>query len=149
MGLFNKLVGNADGIREQVLESFDAGVTQYRKIRSAEPRGFGLFNAVYRRYELKRWPLDEERMKGEIAPFLHMYGANAVMGLAEYMVWQEKPSEAREQWLRKLINDAAMSLKPGDLIDLGALAASGNLAWARLLDRETIAAITKALDEHR
>ena len=51
-------------------------------------------------------------MWGELAPFLAMKETEAVEALAEYVVFQERPNEARAAWLKGLINSVLRS--PGD-----------------------------------
>jgi hypothetical protein len=146
MGFFNKLVNNADGIREQVVESYEGGAKHARQTGTENPHLFGLYSAIHRCYSLRKWHIDDETLRGELAPFVGIGGGNAVSALAEYMVWQERPLDAREEWLRQLINTATRGLSAFDLIEFGVVASTGKFSWTRLLDRQTIAAISKALD---
>ncbi len=90
MGLINKLLNNADGIREQVVEAYEGGAKYARQNTIENPHIFGLYSAVHRCYSLRKWQVDDEKIRGELAPFVGMHASEGLGALAEYMVWQER-----------------------------------------------------------
>jgi hypothetical protein len=78
-----------------------------------------LFGALGTRYKLRGvlrhsdfpdvvlWP--------ELAPFLLMSQQDAVEALAEYVLWQERPSTARTEWLARKVNEALRAQPSGKI----------------------------------
>jgi phage FluMu protein Com len=72
---------------------------------------------------------------GELAPFLAMEPGHAVEALAEYIVYQERPGEARTDWLRAIINRALSEATPHDLLPLASFGAANSVLWSNWLNR--------------
>ncbi len=105
--------GPADSIREAMRLSYwkhykmaEEGSTPV----DAPPHPLGLFRALGTRYKVRnslpKVGIPDVFLWPELAPFLLMSESQAVEALAEYIVWQECPSEARMVWLRESINQA-------------------------------------------
>ena len=119
MSLLNEVLnhlGSADATRESMRASYKKHLlaAQQGKIPlngDTTPHLAGLYGALSTRYIAAGIPKQEPFVWSELAPFLLMNDPDSVEALVEYVVCQEHPSEGKEAWLRKLINDALRTLQ--------------------------------------
>jgi len=111
-----------------------------RKVVRQLPHPLGLFGALGTRYKVRnslpKVGIPDVVLWPELAPFLLMPESQAVEALAEYIVWQECPSEARVGWLRESINEA-LRQEPVSEDSPRAWASHAffnSVAWCELLD---------------
>lgn len=98
---------NAEGTRESIRMSYRKHVNMARSGRLPAvdaPHVIGLFGALASRYRVMGKESSEPSIYSELAPFLGMEESEGVEALAEYVVYQERPGEARLAWLREVIN---------------------------------------------
>lgn len=112
MGFFKLLLNlnNAEGIRESMRRSYNKHVKQAHHHMEPDdgtsPHQFGLFAALYSRYATARIQKDAMEIWRELSPFLLMTEMEGLDALCEYIVYQERPSEAKTSWLKYTINEA-------------------------------------------
>lgn len=103
MGLFKKLFGGPEGTREKVRESY----RKYRRTangpHSLSAHERGLYGVLSSHYVGERPPRPEIQIWTELIPFLLMDEAEGVEALAELIVHEELPLEARTAWLGERI----------------------------------------------
>jgi hypothetical protein len=106
MGLLDMLknLNNAEGIRESMRVSYDKHL---RKAHSGAigapdttPAHCALYGALGTRYMSRGRLAAEPMVWAELAPFLALHDSDAREILAEYVVYCEKPTEARVDVLR-------------------------------------------------
>lgn len=68
------------------------------------PHAIGLFGALASRYRVMGKESSEPSIYAELAPFLGMEASEGVEALVEYVVYQERPGEAKLAWLTEVIN---------------------------------------------
>ena len=143
---------NAEGIREAMRVSYKKHFDNADKHVSIESdrhrHGIGLYGALASRYQAKLAGKEEVVIQGEIAPFLCMERELGIAALAEYVVFQERPSEARVDWLKENLNEALCAAPQGD-DDPRALALIGmvnNVPWCPLLEENTKEKILSLMD---
>ena len=112
MGFFNKLFGGADGIRETMRESYDKHRQVHAGLESFTPHERGLYGALASRYRAAHEPRPEIQIWTELIPFLLMDEADAVEAMAEIVVHDEAPIEARALWLGDQIRRAIRERLP-------------------------------------
>ena len=112
MGFWNLLknLGYPEGIREAMRMSYDK---HYRLALGGqivqgdvEPLHAALFGAMASRYQLSGVPhsaMTEVLIWAELGPFLWLDGPTAREAIAEYVVYKERPSEARIAWLEAVV----------------------------------------------
>ena len=145
MGLFTKLFGGADGCRETMRESYEKHAKLARQSGMDSPHAFGLYGALGSRYQARRLPVVEVVMWAELSPFLAMKEAEGIEAIAEYAVFQERPSDARQEWLRALINNALSAPSDSSLTTMAIGGLMNQVAWCSLLEPSTISAIERAV----
>jgi hypothetical protein len=91
-------------------------------------------------------PVNEAIIWSELVPFLAMKETDAATALAEYVVFKERPTEARVAWLKRLINSALRACHDDSLVAAAELGLVNEVAWCALLDADTISAIDHAKD---
>jgi hypothetical protein len=118
-----------------------------------DPHHAGLFGALGTRYKVRgvlRNPgFPDVVLWGELAPFLLMSKEDSVEALAEYALWQERPSAAKKDWLARKIN-SALSTKPSSEDSprsLASLAFINNVSWSKLLFAETRLTLSQESEE--
>jgi len=82
-------------------------------------------------------PQPELLLWAELAPFLIMPKETASEALAEYAVYQERPADAKTEWLTQAINEALRNASPNLEQSRATMATMGVLngaAWSSLLD---------------
>lgn len=144
MGFWKKLFGGADGCREAMRESYDKHVrlaAQGRIPTEDSPHVIGLYGTLGSRYRARGTPVVEVVLWGELAPFLAMGEADAVEALAEYVVFQESPKDARIEWLKDMINSALKAPKDKSLTAMAAAGLINQVAWCSLLEADTLNAV--------
>lgn len=149
MGLWSILFGGADGCRETMRRSYEKHVRLARQGKSpstGSPHSLGLYAALGTRYIARGTPVVEVAIWGELAPFLNMKETEAVEALAEYVVFQEYPREARVAWLKARINAALRA--PSDKLVLATAGFINQVSWCALLEPDTRKAIEGAAQEH-
>ena len=112
---------------------------------TSPPRTLGLYGALGTRYIARGTPVVEVALWGELAPFLIMKEKQAIEALAEYLVFQEHPKEAKVAWLRRVINAALRS--PGETADLATMGFINQVSWCALLDPDTRKTIEETAQE--
>lgn len=113
----------------------------------------GLFGALGTRYKLTgvfRAPgFPDVVLWPELAPFLLMSQADAVEAVAEYVLWQERPSAARTDWLARKINEALRN-KPSSEDSprhFASAAFINQVRWCDLLDTENRKALSREAEQ--
>ena len=157
MGLWNKLFGGADGCREAMRESYAKHVQMARQGKIAmgdtdSPHVIGLYGALGSRYRVRGLPVIETLIWGELAPFLAMKEQQAIEALAEYVLFQERPSDARVAWLKGQVNMALRSCNDGTWLGMAAFGLDNQVPWCSLLEpgvRGPIEDSVKGLNQHR
>ena len=144
MGFWTTLFGVPDACRETMRKSYEKHVrlAHEGKLPSTNPpHNLGLYGALGTRYIARGTPVVEVALWGELAPFLIMKEEQAVEALAEYVVFQEHPKDARVVWLKMVINAALRS--PGETADLATMGFINQVSWCALLDPDTRKTIEK------
>jgi hypothetical protein len=141
MGLFNKIFGGADGCRECMRESYEKHVRLAKTNSPDSPHAFGLYGALASRYMVRGWQVVEPIIWADLSPFLAMDKSEAVEALAEYAVFQERPEDARQGWLKRVINDAILSPTDNTYVAMTAMGLMNKVAWCGLLEPNTISVI--------
>lgn len=171
MGFWNKLFGGADGIRESMRETY---AYRYQKAQECPPASgdtphqFALYQALGSRYIVTRKPWNEMRLHLELVPFYAMERNEAVDMLTEYIVYQERPTDARTDILRERLNAVVRALlrgeTPGEIqflvhaadIDIGkmaglssfvAMAYLNRVPWCDLLDKASLELLARTARE--
>jgi len=147
MGMWTKLFGGAEGCHQAMRESYERHFQLARDGRNPTtdpPHNVGLFGALASRYRARGTPIDEAVIWSELAPFLLMEKFDGVEALAEYVMLQERPNEARTGWLTDRINVALRSCHDDSLMAAAALALMNRVAWCGLLEPSTLRVIEQA-----
>lgn len=157
MGWFSLLFKSfPEGCREAMRQSYHKHYDLARRGVApvhTDPHRAGLFGALGTRYiargvipnpafpDVVLWP--------ELAPFLLMSKEDAVEALAEYVLWQERPSAARREWLAAKINKALSSKPSGDDSprSLAPSALLNNVRWCELLYSETRMILSREVEQ--
>ena len=150
MGMLTKLFGGADGCREAMRESYHKHVQIAREGRiptTDPPHTVGLYGSLGSRYRARGTPIVEAVMWGELAPFLAMREVEAVEALAEYIVYQERPRDARVPWLKNLVNSSLLSCKDSSRVAMAAVGFINQVAWCSLLEPKTMKMIERAVEK--
>jgi len=149
MGLWKKLFGGAEGCREARRDSYEKHVRLARQGRIPTedlPHTVGLYGALASRYRVRGAPVVEVAIWGELAPFLEMKETEAVEALAEYVVFQERPQDARVTWLKGTINSALQSCSDESRKAMAGAGLINQVAWCALLEPSTRKAIEDAIE---
>lgn len=149
MGLWDKLFGIAESCREAMRDSYAKHVRLAKDKQSQvgeSPHVLGLYGALGTRYLARGINIGDE-LWYELAPFLAMEEQKAVEALAEYVIYQEMPKEARIQWLSEVINFALHSPTKGSYRELAAIGVIRQVAWCALLIPDTMRIIEALIDE--
>jgi hypothetical protein len=150
MGTWTKLFGGAEGCREAMRESYVKHVQLAREGRiptTDPPHTVGLYGALGSRYRARGTPVVEAVMWGELAPFLAMRESDAVEALAEYVLYQERPRDARLHWLKELINSSLGSCKDSSRMAMAAVGFINQVAWCSLLEPKTVEMIERTAEK--
>ena len=110
------------------------------------PHGQALMNAMGSRYSARKQNISEIALFAEVAPFVSMEPSEAAAALAEYVIYQEHPNDAKVYYLRVLINDA---FKDNNDAELRKAFVSGYLLrpqWTSLLDQSTLDDLQRDID---
>lgn len=150
MGWFKLLLNsnNAEGCREAMRMSYKKHLRQGQRMvlhADTSPHHVGLYGALSTRYKSAGMPVVEMVIWAELAPFLLMKETDAVESLAEYVVYKERPLEAKVSWLKKLINDAFQMVPSSEessaYMELAPMGMINQVAWCNLLDPDIRSAI--------
>jgi len=151
MGLLNMLknLNNAEGIRESMRMSYDKHL---RKAHSGAiaapdttPAHCALYGALGTRYMSEGRLPPESILWGELAPFLALRESDAREYLAEYVVYCEKPAEARVDVLRAKVNEGLRRANR-EVRMMAFMALQHEVAWARLLEQPVRALLESSLE---
>jgi len=138
MGMLTKLFGGAEGCREAMRESYQKHVQLARagqiSFFDQSPHSLGLYGALGSRYRAWGRPINEAIIWSELTPFLLMKESDGIEALVEYVVFQERPNEARTGWLRDRINLSFRSHHEGSVIAATSIALMNGVAWSDLLE---------------
>jgi hypothetical protein len=110
MGIFKLLrnIFNAEGIREAVRISYIKHMkgAPSKTIPESSIHFSSMLGVLMTRYRSRGIQINEIAIYGEISPFLCMDPLKAIEALAEYIVFIEKPWDARINWLKNTLNQA-------------------------------------------
>jgi len=137
---FLRNIGSVERTRESIRISYEkhlAGAAD--ACGDLDPHSVGLYGALATRSRLMGRPGSEVEIWADLAPFLGMAPGQAIEALAEYVVYLERPIEARGAWLRTLINDALGTTGPH--LQLAALGIANRGPWATWLDEKIVCLI--------
>lgn len=148
-------MNNAEGIREAMRMSYDKHFDLVRSgqlpANGAPHHHIGLFGALGTRYQLRGVGVTEIVIWGSLAPFLAMSAKEGVNALAEYVVLQERPVDAKRAWLCVAINRALRRNLDENLLMLAHIGLDNRVLWCELLEddvRDLLwAGIARTLDE--
>lgn len=157
MGFFKLLFKSfPDGCREAMRQSYQKHYDLAQRglaPTTGDPHEMGLFGALGTRYKLRgilRYPdFPDVVLWPELAPFLLMSQQDAVEALAEYVLWQERPSAARTEWLARKINEALRS-KPSSEDSprhFESDAFINQVRWCELLDPENRKTLSREAEQ--
>lgn len=145
MGFFTELFGGPKAIRKSIRESYAKHREMPSASRASSRHERGLYGALESRYLAANAPRPEIQIWTELVPFLLMDEAEGVEALAEVMVNEELPLEARTVWLGERIRWAIRERLPtaSDSLRNGAARAlrQGHRPWLGFLtgaEREVI-----------
>jgi hypothetical protein len=157
MGWFNLLFKSfPERCREAMRQSYRKHYDLVRRGAApvhTDPHHAGLFGALGDRYKVRGVLRDpafpDVVLWAELTPFLLMSKEDSVDALAEYVLWQERPSAARKEWLTQKIN-RALSTKPSSNDSPRSLASLGlinNVSWCELLYSETRITLSREAEQ--
>lgn len=143
MGLWKTLtnLSNADGIREAMTRAYHRHRRHAAERGSPSPHEDGLSGALASRYVVSGISCSDTVLLSNLAPFFAMNESQGIEALAEYVVLQEMPSDARKQWLAECIRRVLLSMRDASLLRLVEAGISWDVAWVSLLSdavRETV-----------
>jgi len=113
MGFLKRLFGGPAGTRETIRESYEEHRRTSGSSGSHSPHELGLYGALSEWYRNAHAPRPDIQIWTELVPFLLMDEAEAVEALAEILVLEELPLEARNVWLGERIRWAIRERLPG------------------------------------
>ena len=145
MGVFKflKNFGSAEGTRASIRFSYKKHLHGAAKACSdSDPHSVGLYGALATRCRLMGRSGSEVDVWAELAPFLGMAPGQAVDALAEYVVFLERPGDARVAWLRALVNDSLAT--PGPHVQFAAMGIANHAPWAMWLDEKVAQHVQRA-----
>jgi len=154
MGLFDKIkkIMSSEGCREAMRLSYKKHLSGARhgiwpKEYGTPSYWVGLYGALASRYKGYGISVGEREIWEELLPFLLMSEQDAPEALAEYVVYKERPNEAKVSWLKNLINNALQRLPYFENSYKPWLVTSAycNMAWFNLLDEDIVKVMDKEL----
>ena len=133
---FLQNIGNAESTRESIRQSYKKHFELAALARhGSDCHSVALYGALATRYRLMKRPVVEVEIWAELAPFLGMLPGRGVEALAEYIVYQERPGEARTSWLKEEINNALMLRGPH--LQFAVFALGNRVLWTNWLNAGT------------
>ncbi len=150
IGLWNQLFGGADGCREAMRDSYAKHVRLAKNVHEVREssHAMGLYGALGARYRARGINIGVG-IWHELAPFLALAEQEAVEALAEYVLFQERPKDARITWLKEIINSALKNVTNDSQRRLAAVGVLDQVAWCALLTSDTMRIIEVWIDELR
>lgn len=153
MGIFTKLFGSADRTREVMRDLYakHLRMAQQGEMKVAnidDAHYIALYTALWITYcEKSGSQVPEDLILAEIVPFRVMKNKQqAIEALAEYVVYVERPSDARTEWLKGHINSAMQSYGD-DWPDIALMGGTSGFdpatSWMTLLNPEMKSLLTK------
>ncbi len=143
-----RAAGTPEGCRESTRLSYDQHLRRALKGRGPKdepPHRVALYGALASWYKVRRLPVREVLLWGELAPFLLLAEAEAREALVEYTVyledregWWGNSGKARVSWLSDLMNRALRTAAPGEEspISLAFVGFTNQAAWCDLLAQD-------------
>jgi len=152
MGIWKKIFGGAEGIREAMREAYEnhrrAAIARTIPVPPGEcPHHFGLYGALASRHIVRNIPCSEIVILSQLAPFYLMDETDAVEALAECVVFWERPRDARLSWLTAKINKALLTAPDNTYLLMAAHGIMNGASWAQLLEPNTMQKIRKAVED--
>lgn len=148
MGIFNKILGNADGIRETTRDSYKKHVRMAESNPQTDDpiHWAGLYGAMASRYVASGNAQAEVYVWAELAPFLLMNNSVGLNSLCEYLVYKEQPDKANTSYIKEQINSSIRSGKGQEILALAATCFMNKVAWLPWLEPDTTQILTEALN---
>ncbi|NOT00228.1 MAG: hypothetical protein HOP29_06330 [Phycisphaerales bacterium] len=142
-------VDEAESIRDTMKKTYD---NHRRKAESGElsapdskPHELALYGALATRYQSGGMDPPEIIVWQELAPFLGLSDDEARDSLAEYVVFRERPIDAKVRVLSEKISQGITALDV-TARTMAAMAVEQKVAWGRLLSDDARSALTSALE---
>jgi hypothetical protein len=145
-------VNNAEGCREAMFLSYKKHLKPSNRtegLKGSMPlHHVALYGALGSRYKRRRITITELDILAELVPFLLMSEREAPEALAEYVVYQERPREARTFWLKKLINDSLRRVEFSEesVRTMAIMAVKNSVAWCDLINHDVKKILTTNLE---
>ncbi len=142
MGWLKMLVNlnNAEGIREAMRMSYEKHVRNSRATNRAcddlDHHYAGLCGALGSRFYARGLRVPEMAVLASVAPFLAMSREDGVEALAEYVVLQERPGEARRAWLSCAVNRALRATNDEVVSGFVIRGLAQAVQWSQLLEAD-------------
>ncbi|UCC31575.1 MAG: hypothetical protein JSU86_04710 [Phycisphaerales bacterium] len=152
MGFWDLLknINNAEGIRESMRMSYDKHYNQAQSGQGSAPdttpAQYALYGALASRYQVDGLNPPEMTVWAELAPFLALSRAEGREYLAEYIVYREKPADAKVNVLRKKVSEGLRAAE-GEVKVMAAMAVEQGVAWGQLVDKHTRTTLKDSLLE--
>lgn len=137
MGWWNLLtnLNNAEGTREAMKMAFDKGI----QAGQGDVRA-GLYQALASRWQVRGIPvntLTQTMIWAELLPFLHLDQTMARNAIAEYVVYKERPRDAKIDWLTQVVKHgcatAKMNMAADEFNGFMLFATDHNYVWTLML----------------
>ncbi len=94
----------------------------------------GALCACYQKGIFGNPPPRNDSLRAELAPFLLMDREESIEALAEYVLWRQRSTAAKKDWLADKINKAlAVTITEVPLRSLASLGFMNNARWCKLL----------------
>ena len=139
MGFLRELFGGPAATRKAVRESYQEHRRKGPSFDSPSPHALGLYGALESRYLASNAPRPEIQIWTELVPFLLMDEEEGVEALAEIIVSEELPLEARTVWLGERIRRAIRERLPDASDSMKGYAAralrQGHRPWLAFITR--------------
>jgi len=145
-------VNNAEGCREAMFFSYKKHLKPSNRtedLKGSMPlHHVALYGALGSRYRRRRITITELDIWAELVPFLLMSEREAPEALAEYVVYQERPREARTFWLKVLINDSLRKIESFEesMKIMVAMTMKNNVTWCNLINSDVKEILTAKLE---
>lgn len=126
----------AQGIRDAMTKSYHRHVRQWTG--QSLPDGTTLhqvclYGALSTRYKAGFQSASEVVIWAELAPFLNLEPDYGLAALAEYVVYKEKPLDAKRKWLSSQVKKGFLLLEEDEREAMKMMAEANGFAWKELL----------------
>jgi hypothetical protein len=132
---------SAEGVREAMRMSYKK---HFRRAMlgkgrpGTSPHQMALYGAMGTRYMTRGQEPAEAVIWAEVAPFMKLERSEGIEALAEYVVFQERPAEARVDWLTERLEHGRYLLREDEAETFVQAAQVLGLAWYVLLGRAAL-----------